>query len=162
MVAIAGCASQPLSTYPVLERTLESDAALDCAGLDDEILKANAIRDAIYKEHGDVIQEAVIGSAVMIAVNPIQGVFDSIIAAGSASKGAKKYTEAATAAGARMEQILTDKKRDDCPTGPTADPELTDTLILNELRNLHSRLEKEEMNGKNYLLARRELLDGLR
>lgn len=162
IVTIAGCASQPVSTYPVLERNLETDAALDCAGLGDQILKANAIRDAIYEEHSDVIEDAVLESAANIAIDPVIGAFESLFAAGSASRAAKKYMEAATAAGVRMEQLLIYKERDDCPTGATADPALTDALVLNELRNLQSELEQEEINDKNYLTARRQLLDDLR
>lgn len=159
---LCGCASEPRSIYPVFEQTLESDAALDCSGLDDEILKANAIRDAIFEEHGDVMDEAILSSAVNIATDPIFGAMHSIFIAGSASKAAKEYIEAASAAGVRMEQLLIYKERDDCLTGPTANPELTDTLVLNELRNLQSQFENEEVSEKSYILARRELLDSLR
>ena len=158
----SGCASQSRSTYPVLEQTLSTDDELDCLGLDDGILKANAIRDAIFREHGDVINEAVLGSVLEIAVDPVFGTLQSILAAVRTSKSAKKYIEAAVAAGSRMEQLLEYKERDACPSGPTAIPELTDTDVLNGLRDLELQLEGAEVNGKDYIVARRALLDNLR
>jgi len=158
----SGCATEPRSTYPVLEQTLSTDDGLDCLELDDGILKANAIRDAIFKEHGDVIDGAVMGSALEIAVDPVFGTMQSVFNAVSVSRRAAKYIEAAAAAGSRMEQLLEYKEGDDCPSGPTAIPDLTDTQVLNELRNLESQLESAEVNGKDYIAARRALLDNLR
>jgi hypothetical protein len=159
---LSGCASEPRSTYPILEQTLATDEKLDCLRLDDEILKANAIRDAIFEEHGDVIETALISSAIDLAIDPLSGVLGSIFTAGSTSRSVKTYIEAAAAAGLRMQQLLEYKQRDNCPSGPTALPELTDTLVLNSLRKLQSQLENEEVEGKNYISARRELLDNLR
>jgi hypothetical protein len=161
VAVLCGCAT-PLSTYPVLEETLMSDVSLDCGELDDEILKANAIRDAIFEEHGDVIQDTVLGSAALIAQDPISGILMSILASRTTSKAAKTYIEAAAAAGMRMEQLLVYKERDHCPDGPNADPERTDIQVLNDLTALETQLENEEVSSKAYISRRRELIDGLR
>ena len=63
-VALTGCASRSASSYPVLEQTKESDDDLTCRLLDEDILEANALRDQILDEHGDVIRDAVAGTAV--------------------------------------------------------------------------------------------------
>ena len=162
ILVLSGCASEPRSTYPVLEQTLAMDEKLVCVGMDDEILKANAIRDAIFEEHGDVIEQAVVGAAIDLAIDPVTGVLASIFNAGHTSRRTKAYIEAAAAAGVRMEQLLEYKNRDGCPSGPTAIPGLTDTLVLDKLRKLQSQLESEEVSGKSYISARRELLDDLR
>lgn len=160
-VFLIGCGSQPRSTHPVLVQVLESDAELDCAGFDDELLKANALRDAIYEEHGDVILDTSLGSAVDIATEPISGVLIGILNAASTSKAAKRYIEAAAAAGLRMEQLLDYKERDNCPSSPTADRSLTDSRILKDLQELKSRLDQQAVNAKQYNSERRKLLDDL-
>ena len=161
VATLSSCAT-PLSTYPVLEKTLESDVSLNCTGFDDEILKANAIRDAIFVEHGDVLEDAVLGTAFSIAMDPIAGLLSSILHARSTSKAAKAYIEAAASAGMRMEQLLVYKERDGCPSGPNADPDQTDTQVLNDLLGLEARLENEDVSPKTYISGRRELIDSLR
>ena len=159
---LVGCGAQPRSTYPVLEEVVESDADLDCAGFDDDLLKANALRDAIFEEHGDVIRDAVLYSAVDILGNPVAGIFSGVIGAAILSKESKHYIEAAAAAGLRMEQLLVYKERDDCPSGPTGNPDLTDSIILAQLQDLGSQLDQQDITPKQYISERRKLLDGLR
>lgn len=162
ITVLNGCGSQPRSTYPVLAQTVESDADLDCAGFDDELLKANAIRDAVFEEHGDVISDVTLGTAINVASEPISGVLMGIINGLSTSKASKAYLEAAAAAGLRMEQMLVYKERRDCPSGPTDDPTLTDSVVLNKLQDLESRLHKKDISQKQFVSERRILLDGLR
>ena len=134
---LSGCSSQPRSTYPVLAQIVESDDELDCSGFDDELLKANAIRDAVFDEHGDVMADAVLNSAAGIVEEPISGFLFGLIRGLSASKASKTYLEAAAAAGLRMEQMLIYKDRDNCPNGPTGDSSLTDSNA-NDRRFIHS------------------------
>lgn len=162
LTILVSCSSQPLSVYPVLEQTLESDAELDCPALDDELLKANAIRDAVFKEHGDVISGAYVGTAVDIALDPISGLLSGMTRSLSVSKATKTYIEAAAAAGLRMEQLLEYKQRDNCPSGPTGDPDMTDTTALIALQDLESKLGREEITQNKYLQDRKKLLDALR
>jgi hypothetical protein len=103
---LPGCATQPRSTYPVLEQTVASDADLDCAGFDDGLLNANAIRDAIHEEHGDVINAVLLSAALdvsMVPIEPVSGMLLGMLDALVASKAIKAYVEAATAAELRME-----------------------------------------------------------
>jgi hypothetical protein len=146
----------------VLAQTVDSDADLDCTGFDDELLKANAIRDAVFDEHGDVIGQAAIGTAVDIATEPISGILFGLIRGLSTSKASKTYLEAAAAAGLRMEQMLVYKDRNNCPSGPTGDPSLPDSTVLSMLQDLESQLRQEEITQKQYISERRILLDGLR
>lgn len=159
---LTACGLQPRSTYPVLEQTVESDADLDCAGFDDELLKANAIRDAVFEEHGDVINDAYLGTAVDIALDPITGIISGIGTGLSTSKASKTYLEVAAAAGVRMEQMLVYKEEHNCPSGPTGDPSLTDFTVLIKLQDLESQLRQQKVTEKQYISQRRILLDGLR
>ena len=159
---LTACGSQPRSTYPVLEQTVESDAFLDCAGFDDELLKANAIRDAIFAEHGDVISDAYLSSTMDIVMDPVSGLLGALIGGISTSNASKKYLEAAAAAGLRMEQMLVSKVEHTCPSGPTGDPSLTDSTVLNKLQKLESQLFQGEITQKQYISERRKLLDDLR
>ncbi len=162
LAILIGCGSQPRSTSPVLAQTVDSDADLDCTGFDDELLKANAIRDAVLDEHGDVIAGATLETAGNIVTEPISGVLFGLIKGLSVSKASKTYLEAAVAAGLRMEQLLEYKERSDCPSGPTGDPSLTDSTALIKLHDLESQLRQEEITQKQYVSERRRLLDGLR
>lgn len=162
LAVLAGCGSQPRSTYPVLAQTVESDADMDCTGFDDELLKANAIRDAIFEEHGDVISDAYWGTALDVAAEPISGVLFGMIRALSTSKASKTYLEPAAAAGLRMEQMLVYKEQSNCPSGPTGDPNLSDSIVLIKLQDLESQLRQESITQKQYISERRMLLDDLR
>jgi hypothetical protein len=162
LAVLAGCVSQPRSTYPVLAQTVESDADMDCTGFDDELLKANAIRDAILEEHGVVIGAAYLGTAVDVATEPISGVLLGMIRGLSTSKARKKYIEAAAAAGLRMEQMLVYKEQKNCPSGPTGDPSLSDSITLIKLQDLESQLRQESITQRQYISERRMLLDDLR
>lgn len=162
LLLVVACAAQPRSEYPVLEAVRASDAAADCAGLDDEILKANAIRDAIYEEHGDVVGGAVAGTAVDLAMDPVSGILSGIIGAAATSKATRKYRTAAYAAEQRIEQLLADKDSKACPSGPNADPAMTDSLVLGALRASKAQLDQKEISEREYLSGRRRLLDALR
>ncbi len=159
---LSGCGSQPRSEYPLLEPSLASDAALDCAGLDDQLLKANALRDAIYAEHGDVMGGAVVATAVDVAAEPVTGVLFGMLAAASASKASKKYLRAATAAEQRMEALLADKAARTCTSGPTEDPDMTDSLVLGALQEKKALFKQKHITQQQYDSERRKLLDELR
>jgi len=165
LAGLAACATQYRSTYPVLERIAESDSDLGCAGFDDELLKANAIRDAIFDERGDVISDAYIASAVdvvSVAVDPVGGMLGAAINGLSTSKASKTYIEAAAAAGLRMEQLLVYKQEHGCPSTSTGDPQLTEARVLTKLQQLEVQLCHEEITQAQHFSERRKLLDGLR
>ncbi len=159
---IGGCATQQRSQYPVLEPTLPSDAGLDCAALDDEVLKANAIRDAIYAEHGDVVSGAIAGSALEIAMDPLGGAISSLFGAAATSKAAKQYIRAAAAAELRMEYLLISKQKLSCPDSATADPALTEAAILAGLQEQKLLLDADKVSRRQYVFERRRLFDALR
>jgi len=85
-----------------------------------------------------------------------------MIDAGLVSNESKHYIEAAAAAGLRMEQLLVYKERDDCPSGPTGNQDLTDTIVLAQLQDIRSQLDQQEITPKQYISERQRLLDGLR
>lgn len=161
-IALVGCASQHRSTFPVLQQVASNDKQLDCAGIDDELLKANAIRDAIYDEHGDVLNEAALVTAAYIVTDPITGLVVGAFEGLSASKSSRQYQKAAVAAEVRMVQLLDYKEQKSCPSGQTADPSREDASILAALRELDSSLLREEISPKEYVAARRQTLDDLR
>jgi hypothetical protein len=161
MLTLCSCAHR--STYPVLPTTTERDPELTCPELDDEILKANALRDAIYDEHGEVLTQAVAEAALdtVFYTDPVFAAID-IFELGLRRNKLKQYIEAAAAAEQRMQQVLTEKDQRSCPSGPTADETLTDSLILGRLRDLDEQLQREELQGSEYSKQRRELFDALR
>lgn len=157
----AGCASS-YQTYAVLEPVKESDPDLTCRLLDEEIAEANDLRDEILDEHGDVIADAVTGTAVQAVTNPINAILSGVMRSVSVSSTTKQYTEAAAAAGSRMEQLLKYKRDKDCPSGMTADRDYTDEDIVVALEELLAHYEAGEIDAKEYVKQRSRLLDKVR
>ena len=160
MVLLCGCAAAPpKSQYPVLSTTTENDMEFSCSEMDDEILKANAVRDAIFAERGAYIADKTANAVSNLALiqSPILMVFD-LLTLGTLNKTERheNYIEALLAATQRLRQLLIYKQDRGCPSGPTADPELTDNLILAQLQDLERQLEEEEITEKEAVKRARE------
>jgi hypothetical protein len=135
---------------------------LGCNELEDELLKANAIRDAIYEEHGDVLKDAYASTALDMAIDPVSGLLGSVINGALTYKESTAYIEAEVAAGLRMEQILVYKTQRDCPSGETGDSSQTERVLLKQLTDLEIQLSEEEITQEKYVSERRTILDLIR
>lgn len=153
------------SQYPLLPRVTDRDPGLSCASLDDEILRANALRDAIYEEYSDVLDEEEIEAWDVIRDvqrDPKDAFIDAIFRELRSQERSGQYMQAAAAAGQRLEQLLTYKDERTCTTGPTNDSSLTDTIILENLLSIREQLRAGELTSDEYASQRRNLLDMLR
>lgn len=158
--ALSACVIQ--SQFPVLPSESGGDAVLDCDGLEDELLRANALRDAILDEHGDVLA-LVVTTDVLEMLQP--SVIDAVILAATLPgelRQLREYREAAAAAEARLIHVLTLKEARPCPTGLPQDSTRTEGQILSELEDLDRRIDEEELSQQAYRRERRELLDSIR
>jgi len=157
-----GCAGANYrSRYPILPKVTDRDQALSCSSIDDEILRANALRDAIYDEYTDVLDEAEIETWDIISAtrrDPQDAFLDMILGEIELEASSEQYMEAAGAAGQRLEQLLIYKDERSC-SGPTSDLE---SSILAELITNREQLRNGELSTDQYASRRRELLDALR
>lgn len=160
--ALSACALNQ-SQFPVLPSESGGDAVLDCDGLEDELLRANALRDAILDEHGDVLALVVTGDVLDVLLSPVIG---SIIITAATLPGElrqlREYREAAAAAEARLIHVLTLKEARPCPAGLPQDSTRTEGQILSELEDLDRRIDEEELSQQAYRRERRKLLDSIR
>ena len=115
-----------------------------------------------YHEHGDVISEAVKDTAIKAVTNPVSAAVSGIMKSVSVSGSTKHYTEAAAAAGLRMEQLLRYKREHDCAPTPTRDPSLTDDDVLRLLDEALARFAAGEISDNEYIEERYKLLNTMR
>jgi hypothetical protein len=150
------------SQFPVLTVQSERDEALDCDDLEDELLRANALRDAIMEEHGDVLARDVAGGALDVAIDPVLGAATTAATAVARRKAYRRYREAAAATEARMIHVLALRAGRACAAVATQDPARTETQILADLEVLERRLDEGMLSDREHRRARKELLDMVR
>lgn len=160
MLCMASCASY--TEYPIIPQTLEADAGLSCDALDYELDQADQLRDRIIKEHGDVVADAVSDTAIDAVFNPVNAAVNGVMKSVGVSKAGKHYTEAAAAAGNRMEQVLKYKRTKDCPSGITREWGTSDEELLARLEALLVEYEAGNMSAREYLKQRYEILSTVR
>jgi len=167
--ALGGCVmSRYTSQYPILPQVTDRDPGLSCTLLDDEILRANALRNAIYEEHGDFMDQAEemeTGAWDIYRAaqhNPRGAIVDWILRERRTEDRSGQYMEAAGPAGQRLEQLLIYKDERGCPTGRTQDSMMTDSTILADLMFVREELRNDEVSHSQYASDRRQLLDTLR
>lgn len=159
-LGLAGCASY--TEYPILPQTLEADEGLSCNALDYELDQADQLRDRIIKEQGDVISDAVSDTAIDAVFNPVNAAVSGVMKSVGVSGATKHYTEAAAAAGNRMEQLLKYKRTKDCDSGITREWGTTDEELLARLEDLQLEYEAGNVGAKDYLERRAVILSTVR
>ncbi len=158
---VIGCAQQP-SQFPILEVETAHDASLACDGLEDQLLRANALRDAIMREHGDVLAANVFSDATNVAFDPVFGTVEAVVSAPFRQKRYDHYREAAAAAESRIVHVLELRVTRPCRSGPTTDPALDERQIHEALRDLDARAAAKTLSTREYRQQRRALLDSVR
>jgi hypothetical protein len=156
-LALSACASA--SKFSLLPVESGKDTSLSCEGFENELLRANALRDAILEEQGDFLATGVTDGAISVVTADPLG---AAISAAMGSSRHRKYQEAASAAEARMIHVLLLREARQCPAGPSGDSTRTERQILSELQVLDRRLSTEDLSELTYRAERRELLDSLR
>lgn len=157
LLTLSACAST--SQYPILPLESDQDASLSCEDLENELLRANAFRDVILEEQGDVLAMDVAFGAISVAtLDPFGAALSGVLGL----RWYRQYQEAASAAEARMIHVLTLREARQCPAGPSGDSTRAEQQILAELHGLDQRLSAEELSEQAYRKERRELLDALR
>ena len=159
ILVLSGCASTSSGpTYPVLETEQVSDAYLTCSSIAGDFRGASDLRAEIIETHGDAISGAIKDSAWGVLTNPSGALSKGVWTAAGVSAKAAEYATAAAAAGQRMEQLLRYKREKDCLPLQTRDPSLTDDEILTLLDDLRAKLDAEQIEDKEYVEQRANLL----
>ena len=157
LLTLSACTST--SQFPILPLESDQDASLSCEELENELLRANAFRDAILEEQGDVLATDVAFGAIDVATaDPLGAAISGVMG----SRRYRQYQEIVSAAEARMIHVLTLREARQCPAGPSGDSTRAEQQILDELHGLDQRLSAEEVSEQAYREERRELLDALR
>ena len=160
-MALSACASTG-SQFPVLALESDEDAILNCSGLEEELLHANALRDAIFEERGDELTMDILGGAGAVAG---VSVIDAVVV-GAALPGQirqyQEYRKALIAAEERMIRVLTLRVARSCQADSSQEPDRTDQQILSELDNLQNGLDEGALSEQEFQDRRRELLDSVR
>ncbi len=157
LLTLSACVST--SQFPILPLESDQDASLSCEELENELLRANAFRDAILEEQGDVLATDVAFGAIDVATaDPLGAAISGVMG----SRRYRQYQEIVSAAEARMIHVLTLREARQCPAGPSGDSTRAEQQILAELHGLDQRLSAEEVSEQAYREERRELLDALR
>ena len=157
LLTLSACVST--SQFPILPLESAQDASLSCEELENELLRANAFRDAILDEQGDLLATDVAFGAVDVAMaDPLGAALSGVMG----SRRYRQYQEIVSAAEARMIHVLTLREARQCPAGPSGDSTRAEQQILAELHGLDQRLSAEEVSEQVYREERRELLDALR
>jgi len=162
-VFAASCATSGTGeNYPILQQTLPADAGMSCYTIAQDFFMASNLRAEILEAHGDAISDAIKGSVWGAVTNPAGAVANGVWTAAGVTKETSGYARAAAAAGLRMEQLLRYKRDKDCSVTPTRDPSLTDDQILTLLDDMLTQFEAGELDEKQYIQQRANLLSKMR
>jgi len=159
--ALACCAATPKNPYPMLPAPGKLEQNLDCAGLEDQIEKADAIRWSI-RESG-VNMPATSGQDALVAVAWIAQV--ASFAGGPPVIGGNpgnKPVYSLTRADARIEKLLAMKRDRSCPANSTGAAGVTDLDALARLENLARSYSAKQLKEKEFLQERTTVFDSLR
>lgn len=160
-VALSACASTQ-SQFPVLPLELEEDATLNCSELEDELLHANALRDAIVEERGDELTMDILEGAGVMTDVPVIGAVVVGAMLPSQIRQYQEYREALIAAEERMIHVLTLREARRCPTDSSQDSDRTDQQFLSDFEYLKAGLDEGTLSEQEFQEKRRELLDSIR
>ncbi len=165
LLTLSACVST--SQFPILPLESDQDASLSCEELENELLRANAFRDAILEEEGDVLAtelatDVADGAMSVVMADPLGAVISGVGGSIRYRQRYRQYQEVVSAAEARMIHVLTLREARQCPAGPSGDSTRAEQQILAELHGLDQRLSAEEVSEQAYREERRELLDALR
>lgn len=158
--AVTGCAATG-SGFPVVDVQRAEDAALSCSALDDQLVKADVLRSAIFAETVSLRWEDAT-TATASLLNPITAIFAVTTAAGTVERETR-FREAIVAAEARLRVLLDLKEAGSCP-GPGAEvaSQRTDIETLVALRDIDAELTAGRLSATAANEASRKLFDELR
>lgn len=159
LVLLTACS--PWSQFPETEVSSVADTELDCAGLDDEILKANALRDAVADERRKRRSRGAAGTGLAVLTNPAAPL-TGLISVGRLAMAESRYNKASVSAEDRLHHLLALKRANHCPQTPTADPALSEHEILERLDTLAAAADTDGTTAGNDGLSRQSLFDSLR
>jgi hypothetical protein len=110
---VAACATRG-SEFPVLSRTMSSDATADCAALASELERVAVLRREIAREQNVAGASDVASVLVSTAVNPLGGLIEGALTAAGAEMRNTRYDRAADAADQRIETLLSLRGAREC------------------------------------------------
>jgi hypothetical protein len=154
--AIAACASRPTHVYPLLQPPAETERALTCEQLDDDILRSDAVRWSMRSE-GMKVRTSTANAGLILANIPMLAI--GVLPASFPDLGRQARVNAADV---RIVGLLEIKSGKGCPAQSTADPALSDLDVLRQLQGSDADWKARRISEKTAIANRARLLDGLR
>lgn len=164
---LAGCASETEFEYPEFEQWSARDGALDCAGLERDIRRTDAVRWSMREDgvvlggrHAKVLGLlGVIAGAAMVPLDASAGLNVASNAGRYAfDEGEKNQLEQADR---RLVRLLQRKRALGCAATPTDLEGLGDLQLLERIEALNRRQEAGEISHKAEVEARSLMFDDL-
>jgi hypothetical protein len=156
------CQHRPTITYPALPVVSDREQALDCDGIEDEILKADAIRWVMRQDGARLLSRWDLGGRAAVNVAAmIAGAFGAPVPLPTLSD---EGSIALDRADQRIVALLALKSRKGCAASHTAIEGTTDAEMLVRLDEVLAR-ERAATNtseASTSLAERTQLLDSLR
>ena len=162
MSGACACQYQPTITYPTLQVASDREQALDCDGIEDEILKADAIRWVMRQDGARLLSRWDLGGRGAInVVGVIAGAFGVPVPPPVMSD---EGSIALDRADQRVVSLLSLKSRKGCAPTPTAIEGTTDVELVVRLEEVlaQERAATNTSEALPLLAERTQLLDNLR
>jgi hypothetical protein len=134
----------------------DTERALICEQLDDDILRSDAVLWSMRKE-GMKVRTSTANAGLILANVPMLA--RSILPASFPDLGRQARLSAADA---RIVGLLDINSGKGCPARSTADPAVTELDVLHQLQGSEADWKSRKISEKTALARRARLLDGLR
>lgn len=164
---LAGCATERDFAYPEFEQWTAHDGALDCAGLEREIRRTDAVRwsmreDGAHLDSGNRKVLGVLGVIGGVAAAMIAPPVAVEIAGDSMTYAFSGELNKLEQADRRLVRLLQRKRALGCAATPTGHGAVNDLQMLEGIEALNRRQEAGEISHKAEAEARSRSLDWLR
>lgn len=164
---LAGCATERDFSYPEFEQWTARDGALDCAGLEREIRRTDAVRWSMREDGVDLARGnrkvlgvlGVIGGVAAGMIVPPVGVE---IAGDSMTYAFSGEPNKLEQADRRLVRLLQRKRALGCAATPTGHSGVNDLQMLEGIEAQNRRQEAGEISHRDEAAARSRTLDWLR
>lgn len=164
---LAGCATERDFAYPEFEQWSARDGTLDCAGLEREIRRTDAVRwsmreDGFHLDSGNRKVLGVLGVIGGVATGMMGLPAGSEIAGNSVTYAFSGELNKLEQADRRLVRLLQRKRALGCAATPTGHIGLNDLQMLEGIETLNRRQEAGEISHKAEVEMRSRSLDWLR
>ncbi len=167
VLLLAGCATERDFEYPEFEQWSARDGTLDCAGLEREIRRTDAVRwsmreDGFHLDSGNRKVLGVLGVIGGVATGMMGLPVGSEMAGNSMTYAFSGELNKLEQADRRLVRLLQRKRALGCEATPTGHSAVSDLQMLEGIEALNRRREAGEISRKAEVEARSRSLDWLK